>query len=117
MTISEISVHDLAAIGPTARIIDVREPQEWESGRITQAELVPLSTVPERLGAFDGSPTYVVCRSGARSANACRVLAEQGVQVVNVAGGMLAWVDEGFDTVSGAAPDTGSGAASGAADD
>ncbi len=109
MTISEISVHDLAAIGPTARIIDVREPQEWESGHIAQAELVPLSTVPERLGAFDGSPTYVVCRSGARSTNACRYLAEQGIEVVNVAGGMLAWVDEGFETVTGAA--------SGAADD
>ncbi len=103
MTILEISVHDLAALGPDARIIDVREPQEWESGRIAHAELVPLSTVPERLGAFDGSPTYVVCRSGNRSANACRYLVEQGVEAVNVAGGMLAWVDAGFDTVSGAA--------------
>ena len=109
MTILEISVHDLAALGPSARIIDVREPQEWESVRIAQAELVPLSTVPERLGAFDGSPTYVVCRSGNRSANACRFLAEQGIEAVNVAGGMLAWIEAGFDTVSGAA--------SGAADD
>jgi rhodanese-related sulfurtransferase len=109
VTISEISVHDLAAIGPAARIIDVREPNEWESGHIAHAVLVPLSTVPERLGAFDGSPTYVVCRSGARSANACRYLAEQGIDAVNVAGGMLAWVDGGFDTVSGAA----SGAADG----
>ena len=44
-----------------------------------------------------------------RSTNACRYLAEQGIEVVNVAGGMLAWVDEGFETVTGAA--------SGAADD
>jgi rhodanese-related sulfurtransferase len=103
VTVSEISVHDLAALGPAARIVDVREPQEWDAGHIAHAELVPLGSVPERLDAFAGATTYVVCRSGARSGRACEFLGAHGLEVVNVAGGMLAWVDAGFDTVPGAA--------------
>lgn len=103
MTIREISVHDLAELGSSTRIIDVREPAEWEAGHIGHAELIPLATVPERLSAFDGTPTYVVCRSGGRSANACAFLIDQGIEAVNVAGGMLAWVDEGLDIESGTA--------------
>jgi rhodanese-related sulfurtransferase len=102
VTVLEISVHDLAAIGRSARIIDVREPQEWESGHIPYAELVPMGAVPDRVDAFTGSPTYVVCRSGNRSARVCEFLGAQGVATVNVVGGMLAWIEAGFDTEFGA---------------
>ena len=47
--------------------------------------------------AFDGSPTYVICRSGGRSARACEFAAEQGLDTVNVVGGMLAWETAGFE--------------------
>jgi rhodanese-related sulfurtransferase len=33
----------------------------------------------------------VICRSGVRSLRACEFLADRGVDVVNVAGGTLAW--------------------------
>jgi rhodanese-related sulfurtransferase len=102
VTAQEISVQDLAALGPTARIVDVREPDEWAAGHIGHASLVPLATVPGNLDAFDGEPTYVVCRSGGRSGQACEFLRGQGRQVVNVAGGMLAWTAAGFETVTGA---------------
>ena len=95
-------MQDLAALGPEVRLIDVREPGEWESGHVGHAVLVPLATVPEHLDRFDGSPTYVICRSGGRSANACQFVAGQGHDVVNVAGGMLAWNAAGLDTVVGA---------------
>ncbi len=95
-------MRDLAAIGPGARVIDVREPHEWASGHIAHAELIPLSTVPGRVDAFDGSPTFVVCRSGGRSAQACEFLSARGVDAVNVVGGMLAWVDARLETASGA---------------
>jgi len=103
MTVPEISVHDLAALGDAARVVDVREPHEWDDAHLAHAELVPLGTVPDRLDAFDGGTTYVICRSGARSGRACEFLAAQGREAVNVAGGMIAWVAAGFDTV-GAAP-------------
>lgn len=107
MTVPEISVHDLAALGASARVIDVREPNEWNDAHVAHAELVPLATVPGRLDAFDGEPTYVICRSGNRSGQACEFLIAQGHDAVNVAGGMLAWVAAGFDTVSGGSSDAG----------
>lgn len=102
VTAAEISVQDLAALGTAAHIIDVREPGEWEQGHIGHASLVPLATVPGHLDSFDGEPTYIVCRSGNRSGQACEFLGGRGHSVVNVAGGMIAWAAAGFDVVSGA---------------
>lgn len=104
MTVVQISVQDLAALGPAARVIDVREPDEWNQGHIAHATLVPLGTVPDNVEQFDGAPTYVVCRSGARSGRACEFLAAQGIEVVNVEGGMLAWTAAGYDTTVGTGP-------------
>jgi rhodanese-related sulfurtransferase len=98
----EISVQDLAALGPSARIVDVREPHEWDEAHVAHAVHVPLGTVPERTEAFDGHPTYVICRSGQRSGRACEYLAEtHGLEVVNVTGGMLAWIDAGYEVDTG----------------
>jgi rhodanese-related sulfurtransferase len=109
VTAAEISVQDLAALGPSARVVDVREPDEWAQGHIAHASLVPLATVPANIESFDGAPTYVVCRSGGRSAQACEFLRAQGRSVVNVSGGMIAWSAAGLDVVTGA----GSGASGG----
>jgi len=108
VTSTEISVQDLAALGPSACIVDVREPDEWAAGHIGHASLVPLATVPGSLDAFDAEPTYVVCRSGGRSGQVCGFLSGQGRTVVNVTGGMIAWAAAGFEVVTG----TGSGASS-----
>ena len=104
MTAEEISVQDLAALGPAATVVDVREPGEWEQGHIGHAVLVPLATVPGNVATFDGDPTYIVCRSGNRSGQACNYLRDQGRNVVNVTGGMLAWAAAGFEVVTGAGP-------------
>jgi len=66
---------------------------------------VPLSTVPTSLDQFavDG-PTYVICRSGARSYRACEYLDGQGREGINIEGGTLAWVDSGRETVAGDQP-------------
>lgn len=97
VTAREISVQDLAALGVSARVIDVREPAEWAQGHIAHATLVPLATVPGNLERFDGDPTYIVCHSGGRSGQACEFLRAQGRTVVNVTGGMLAWTAAGFE--------------------
>ena len=97
VTAREISVHDLAALGESARVIDVREPAEWAQGHIGHATLVPLATVPGNLERFDGDPTYIVCHSGGRSAQACEFVAAQGRDVVNVNGGMVAWSAAGLE--------------------
>jgi len=100
MAITEIDVDELAArLDGGARLIDVRQPDEYTSGHIPGAVLVPLAEVPNRLEAFSPTETnYLVCRSGARSMRAAELLSARGFDVINVAGGTLAWQDSGRDT-------------------
>lgn len=105
VTVREISVQDLAALGAAAHVVDVREPGEWAQGHIGHAVLVPLASVPVNVESFDREPTYIVCRSGSRSGQACEFLRAQGRDVVNVTGGMLAWAAAGLDVVAGAGSD------------
>jgi rhodanese-related sulfurtransferase len=106
MSIREISVDELSVLLETSvRLIDVREPNEYEEAHVPGAVLVPLGSVPDRLDAFQGDgPTYVICRSGARSMRACEFVAEHGVDAVNVAGGTMAWLLEGRPAVAGESP-------------
>ncbi len=91
------------ALGAEARLIDVREPAEFERMRVPGAVLVPLASVPDRIDAFtEGGPTYVICHSGARSLSACEFVAAHGYEAINVAGGTLAWVESGRPVDSGA---------------
>jgi rhodanese-related sulfurtransferase len=103
MAISEIGVDDLAErLDTGARLVDVRERDEWEQGHIDGAVHVPLATVPQRLDVFRGEgPTYVICTVGGRSLRACDHVAGYGIEVVNVAGGMLAWERSGRAIVTG----------------
>ncbi len=103
MAIKEITVAELASeLQAGARVIDVRETDEYTSGHVPGATHIALGTVPDHVDAFRGDgPTYIVCRSGARSMRACEFLAEQGVETVNVAGGTLDWVAGGREVVMG----------------
>ena len=105
MTVHEISVDELAPLLEAgARLVDVREPDEYSAARVPGGVLVPLGIVPDHVDAFRGEgPTYVICRSGARSMRACEFLVEQGVDAVNVAGGTLAWIESGRDVAAGPA--------------
>jgi rhodanese-related sulfurtransferase len=100
VAIGEINVEDLAALGEGVRLVDVREPNEWAAGHVPWAVHLPLGQVPDGLDVFDGSPTYVICRSGGRSARACEFAEGHGLHAVNVVGGMLAWVEAGLATAS-----------------
>lgn len=105
MAIAEISVDELAEhLAAGARLVDVREPAEFDEAHVPGAVLVPLGTVPDQVDAFRGEgPTYVICRSGARSMRACEFVATHGIEVVNVAGGTMAWLQSGREYATGAA--------------
>ena len=47
-----VSVHDLQVVidGGDALVVDVREPWEYAEGRVPGAVLMPLATVPARVG-------------------------------------------------------------------
>jgi len=107
MAINEISVNELTTLVQNGSlVVDVREPDEYESGHIPGAILVPLSTVLSNTSEFESDETvYVVCRSGGRSMQACEMLHEVGVSnVVNVAGGTMGWISLGNEIVTGEHP-------------
>lgn len=75
------------------QMVDVREMPEIMAGTVPNARPMPLATLPLKLDELDRNKTVVmVCRSGARSAQACMFLQQQGFDnVVNLRGGMMAW--------------------------
>ncbi|MDO8206394.1 MAG: rhodanese-like domain-containing protein [Gallionella sp.] len=78
-----------------AIVLDVREPDEYKSGHLLNAQLIPLGKLNERIGElakYKDKPVVVVCRSGNRSGTACVTLGKQGfTQAYNLTGGMMAW--------------------------
>lgn len=95
MDVPEIDVGALAQrVDEGAYLLDVRQPDEYADGHVPGSRLLPLGQVVERAGEVPaGETVYVICRSGSRSQKAAEFLRSQGVDAVNVAGGMLAWAD------------------------
>jgi rhodanese-related sulfurtransferase len=79
-----------------AFLVDVREPIEVADGMLPGAVNIPLGEVPDACRDLDPSRSVaLVCRSGGRSARAAELLIAAGfTDVVNLAGGMLAWDDQ-----------------------
>lgn len=76
-------------------ILDVRTPREIAAGAVPghQSIDVSASDFKEKVTQLDKSKTYLVyCRSGMRSAKACRIMSGMGFQsLYNFKGGMAAW--------------------------
>lgn len=80
-------------------LIDVRDPREFQSASIPGSKNVPLNEVAEAAEKLSRYGTvYVTCGSGVRSAQACTMLADMGVNVVDVEGGLAAWQHAGLHT-------------------
>ena len=85
----------------TLRIIDVREIQEIMQGTMPGAEPLPLAALPLHLDKFGADEKLVIiCRSGARSAQACMFLQQRGYEnVYNLRGGMIGWAHSSLPIV------------------
>jgi rhodanese-related sulfurtransferase len=85
----------LAENASRVQVIDVREPEEFDGalGHIQGAKLIALGSLKNNFSAINREkPVVVVCRSGARSAQATVILRGAGfTKVANLAGGMLRW--------------------------
>ena len=94
-SIQETTCAEVSSVFDSYRIIDVREPDEFtgELGHIEKAELVPLGQLQNAAKDWDvNEKLLMVCRSGKRSADACRMLTEMNfTDVTNLVGGMIAW--------------------------
>jgi len=78
------------------KVIDVREPDEYQIAHIDGVPLVPLSTLPQKFTDLDPNQAYYIhCKSGIRSLKALKFLREQGFKYLkSVKGGISAWSDE-----------------------
>jgi len=99
--VPERAPRELAALregGAEHLLLDVREAHEREIARIEGARWIPLGELADRLGELADwreRPVVVHCKGGARSARACRLLAERGFRdVANLKGGIEAWAQE-----------------------
>jgi sulfur-carrier protein adenylyltransferase/sulfurtransferase len=95
----EISPTELKARldrGDKVRIIDVREPNEYQINRIQGSTLIPLGELPRRYAELDPDEELVMqCKVGGRSARAADFLRSVGfTRVLNLTGGILAWIDK-----------------------
>lgn len=82
-------------------VIDVRTPGEYAGGHIPGALNIPLDqldrALPDIRTAAQRGEVLVVCASGARSENACRILADEGIHTATLVGGTGAWAAQGHD--------------------
>lgn len=106
MPIPEITVEALAeALAGPINLIDVRQDDEYESGHVPGAVLVPLDTVPDRVEELLAmGPLVLICQAGGRSMRAAEFLAGHGIEVTNVIGGTGAWIATGHEVTTGSQP-------------
>lgn len=92
----EISPAEVAALlkENKARLIDVREPWEFQAARVEGSVLMPMGDVPSRAHQeLDPDERLVVmCHAGVRSMNVTVWLRNQGFEnVQSMRGGIDAW--------------------------
>jgi adenylyltransferase/sulfurtransferase len=78
------------------KVIDVREPDEYEIARVKGVLPLPLSQIPKRFAELDPDRHYYLhCKSGTRSLKTLNFLRQRGFKhLKSVKGGITAWSDE-----------------------
>jgi rhodanese-related sulfurtransferase len=79
------------------QLIDVRQLDEHEAGRIAGDRLIELGQLSEQAREIDRErPVVFYCRSGSRSAMAAEAFRGAGYDAHNMAGGLLEWTAGGL---------------------
>ena len=86
-------------VDENAFLLDVRTLEEFKAGHITNAVLLDFRQAKEfieGIQSFDSSKNYYVyCRSGMRSAQACKLMNQMGIyKTYNLLGGFMEWDGE-----------------------
>jgi hydroxyacylglutathione hydrolase/adenylyltransferase/sulfurtransferase len=89
-------VRELHAQG-AIQLVDVREPYEWEAGRVAGARHVELERLASEAGSIDRDrPVVFYCRLGARSGMAANAFRRAGYDAYSMDGGITAWDECGL---------------------
>ena len=79
------------------QLIDVRQSEEHEAGRIAGDRLIELASLAAEVDSIDRGRTVVFyCRSGSRSAMATEAFRGAGFDAHNMIGGLLDWHASGL---------------------
>lgn len=94
--ISEVNTMEATRLmNEEALLLDVRDDNEWATGRLPNARHIRLAELSNRLSELEkykDKPIVVYCRSGHRSARACALLKKSGfANPNNLVGGIMAW--------------------------
>lgn len=83
-------------------LLDVRQPEEFRSGHIIGAKLIPLGELPRRMHELPKDREIIcVCHSGNRSQAATKQLTAAGYSATNLNGGMISWSRAGLPVKKG----------------
>jgi thioredoxin 1 len=86
-----------AASARGEQVVDVREDHEFAEGHVPGATHIPMSTIPVRMNELSKEdPIWLICQSGNRSGQVADYLTQQGYLAINVEGGTVAWLANGF---------------------
>ena len=88
---------------PTAQLIDVRTVEEFNSGHLNNAHNIDFydAAFSAQIASLKkNEPVFVYCAVGGRSAEAARLLQQQGFQqIIDLKGGIVAWQKSGKATI------------------
>ena len=97
-SITAAELAGLLKLPDSPRLLDVREPEEFEMAYLPGARLLPLGQIParfEELRDWQNEPVVVYCHHGMRSLHAIGFLREAGfTNLTNLSGGIDAWSRE-----------------------
>lgn len=102
--INALELNERLKNGKRPLVIDVRQPDEYRSGHIAGAKLIPLNVLSSQTKELPQNREIVcVCASGNRSGSATRMLVKAGLNAVNMKGGMISWRQANFPVKKGEA--------------
>ena len=79
------------------QLVDVREPHEWDAGRIAGARHIELERLASEADSLDRErPVLFYCRLGARSGMAANAFRRAGYDAYSMDGGITAWDEKGL---------------------
>ena len=89
-------------------VVDVRRPDEYVTGHVTDALFIPVDDVLARIDELpqEGKLLFI-CAAGVRSGLACEMAAAMGLpaeRLYNIEDGTPAWIEKGLPTSYGDAP-------------
>jgi rhodanese-related sulfurtransferase len=91
--------------GGSLRLVDCREPFEWQQVRIPGSVHIPMNQIPVRLAELDQDQEWVVvCAHGNRSYSVAGYLIMNGYKASSLAGGVTDWWMRGGEVERGAIP-------------